>query len=83
MHWNDVPSATGYDIMVDGNIYDNGNSTSYKHAAIEPNSMHLYQIRAKRGYDDGEWSEVISLGSVGFNRFGYCCLQPPNKDCMG
>lgn len=67
VHWNDVPSATGYDIMVDGNIYDNGNSTSYKHAAIEPNSMHLYQIRAKRGYDDGEWSEVISARAlVGF-----------------
>ena len=64
VQWNGVSGATGYDIMVDGNIYDNGNRTLYKHAAVEPNSVHIYQIRAKRGLDNGEWSEVISAQAL-------------------
>lgn len=64
VQWNNVSGATGYDIMVDGNIYDNGNRISYRHAAVEPNSVHIYQIRAKRGSDYGEWSEVISAQAL-------------------
>ena len=62
--WDTVSGATGYEIMIDGNIYDNGNSTTYKHIGVEPNSMHIYQVRSKRDTDTSEWSEAISVRAL-------------------
>lgn len=62
--WDEVPGADGYEIMIDGNIYDAGNSTFHKHTGIEPNSMHIYQVRAIRNSDPGEWSEAITARAL-------------------
>lgn len=64
IQWDEVPNATGYDIMVDGNIYDNGDSTCYKHTGIEPNSLHFYQVRSKGNTVPGKWSGVISARAM-------------------
>lgn len=64
VQWNEVSGASSYEIMVDGNIYDNGNSTSYTHDGVEPNSLHIYRVRAISVFNTGEWSEVVSARTL-------------------
>ncbi len=75
--WDVVEGADGYDVMVDGMVIDNGANTSYFHSDLEPNSTHIYRVRAKKSvtqseasqdYGDitGEWSEaLIVLSALG------------------
>ncbi len=62
--WDDTEGATGYDILVDGKIIDNGNSTTYLHSDLEPNTLHVYRVRAKSGKYTGEWSEAITIFTI-------------------
>lgn len=64
VQWDEVPGAAGYDIMVDGNIYDNGDKTSYTHTGIEPDSLHIYRVRAKSEFNTGQWSEMVSARTL-------------------
>lgn len=46
--WDRVQNATeGYDIMADGDIINNGTSTTYTHTSLSPGTPHTYQVRAK------------------------------------
>ena len=56
--WNEVPGAVGYDIEVDGNIIDNGLSTSYVHNLTTPNSQHAYRVRARTQKATTAWSSI-------------------------
>ncbi|MBO8173606.1 MAG: hypothetical protein H0Z33_17195 [Bacillaceae bacterium] len=58
--WDPVPGATGYDVMVDGEVMDTGNSTTFVHKGLEPNSWHVYRVRAKSGDVVGEWSDAVT-----------------------
>lgn len=58
--WDEVEGADGYDIMADGVVIDNGNGLSYTHSGLEPNSVHIYRIRAKAGGITGQWSAELS-----------------------
>ncbi len=62
--WDPVEGATGYDVMVDGEVVDNGNSTTYTHIGLEPNTWHVYRVRAKSENVVGEWSEAITTATI-------------------
>ncbi|WP_339244333.1 PA14 domain-containing protein [Paenibacillus sp. FSL R10-2796] len=62
--WDKVEGATGYDILVDGEILDNGAETSYKHIGLEPYSWHVYRVRGKYGDFLGEWSDPLTKSTV-------------------
>ncbi|MFD1908610.1 fibronectin type III domain-containing protein [Paenibacillus rhizoplanae] len=62
--WDKVESATGYDLLVDGEVLNNEESLSYKHTGLEPYSWHNYRVRAKQGSFLGEWSEPLTISTV-------------------
>ncbi|MBJ6362770.1 fibronectin type III domain-containing protein [Paenibacillus sp. GCM10012307] len=57
--WKPDPTATGYDIEVDGKVNDIGLKTSYKHHRVAPGSEHKYRIRMRNLVGVGEWSDLI------------------------
>lgn len=57
--WNEVPGVTGYDISVDGTNVSAGNTLSYDHTDLLPDSQHTYKIRAVFDSGPGEWSPSI------------------------
>lgn len=60
VEWDEVSGATGYDIEVDGNVVDNGLSTSYLHSDLEQSGEHTYRVRAKNNGIIGQWSHSIT-----------------------
>ncbi|MFZ5988353.1 MAG: S8 family serine peptidase, partial [Bacillota bacterium] len=58
--WNAVIGASSYLIEVDGIAYDIGNSTSYKHTNLIPNTRHTYKVHAS---NQSVWSEKITVYS--------------------
>lgn len=58
--WDKVQGAVGYEVMVDGTVIDNGTSTSFTHADLEPGSTHIYIVRARSSKISGEWGEAFS-----------------------
>lgn len=59
VNWDSVNGATGYDIEVDGVVFDNRDGTSYLHDGLVPNSEHSYRVRARSGMTVSAWSEKI------------------------
>jgi hypothetical protein len=57
--WAEVEAATGYDVEVLGSPEDNGNSTTYTHMDLNPNTQRIYRVRAKNENGIGDWSEII------------------------
>ncbi|WP_202708414.1 fibronectin type III domain-containing protein, partial [Sporosalibacterium faouarense] len=62
--WDDVDGAVGYDVLVDGETIDNGNSTVFEHKDLEPNTWHYYRVRAKQGEYVGDWSDSITQATL-------------------
>ena len=58
--WDGVVGATGYDIEVDGSIY-NTNVTTYIDDELEPGIEHSYRIRAKNGNVISDWSQTVTM----------------------
>lgn len=58
--WDSVDGAEAYDIIVDGRVINNGNSTFYTHYNLEPNTVHTYMVRARNTEIIGEWSNTVS-----------------------
>lgn len=59
LEWDPVTGATGYEIQAYDTIIDNGASTRYVDAGINPNTQHTYRVRAKNSSGSGKWSELI------------------------
>lgn len=59
LEWDTVEGASGYELTIDGKFADIGLATSYTHSGLEPNSFHVYRIRAKSAEGPGAWSESI------------------------
>jgi chitodextrinase len=55
---------TGYEIEVDGILYDLGKNTSYTHANLDSPSTHTYRVRAKDGTTMGKWSQLLTLNTI-------------------
>ncbi|WNS43263.1 fibronectin type III domain-containing protein [Paenibacillus sp. MMS20-IR301] len=64
LSWDKVEGATGYDLLVDGEIIDNGQMTSYEHTGLEPYSWHVYRVRGKYGESLGEWSSALTKSTI-------------------
>lgn len=62
--WDAVPGATAYEVFVDGEVIDNGLSTTYIHDGLEPNTWHVYRVRAKSGTFAGDWSDGITWATL-------------------
>ncbi len=62
--WDEVPGATSYEVFVNGEVIDNGLSTTYIHDGLEPNTWHTYRVRAKSGDFAGDWSDGITLATL-------------------
>ncbi|MFZ5968691.1 MAG: fibronectin type III domain-containing protein [Bacillota bacterium] len=58
--WDAVVAAAGYDIEVDGDVIDNGSSTSYVHKELQPLTEHTYRVRAKNPGGISAWSELTT-----------------------
>ena len=46
--------------MVDGEVFDNGDKSTYSHINLKPNTLHTYMVRAKDKDNIGEWTDKIS-----------------------
>ncbi|QMV42432.1 fibronectin type III domain-containing protein [Cohnella cholangitidis] len=60
LSWTTVPGATTYELMVDGEVIDVGNVTTYLHDGLLPSSWHVYRVRAKSGSIPSPWSAVLT-----------------------
>lgn len=69
LKWDPVDGATGYEVLVDGVLLNNGSSTQFEHTGLEPFSRHVYRVRATSMAGIGDWSEAVSsLTSLGTPR---------------
>lgn len=59
INWDEVSGATGYDILVDGEVRDNGLRNSFRHESLKNSSVHVYSIRSKDGSLAGDWSDAV------------------------
>ncbi|WP_248930455.1 fibronectin type III domain-containing protein [Paenibacillus hamazuiensis] len=62
--WDAVPGASAYDVFVDGEVHDNGASTTFGHTGLQPYSWHVYRVRAKTAEMTGEWSEAATTATM-------------------
>lgn len=60
LSWEPVEGAETYDVLADGVLIDNGASNRFEHSGLEPNSRHVYRVRARSGSTVGDWSETVS-----------------------
>ncbi|HWR60238.1 MAG TPA: galactose oxidase [Clostridia bacterium] len=62
--WNNVPGATGYDIMVDDVLVNNGPNTNYKHTSLTPGTSHTYRVRSINAGDKSDWSNTVTATTL-------------------
>lgn len=55
LNWSPVPTATGYDVEVNGIIQNIGANTAFTHTGLSPNKAYTYRVRAKAA-TDSDWS---------------------------
>ena len=60
VNWDLVDGAQYYEVYVDGEIINNGNNTTYIHEISNPNTQHIYRIRAKNSITKSTWSDIYS-----------------------
>ena len=60
LQWDPVPGSTSYDLEVDGRTIGKITGTGYVHQDIEPNTMHLYRVRASNSGGVSEWSDRLA-----------------------
>ncbi len=58
--WDSVAGATAYEVEADGSVVE-VTSATYIHRDINPNSTHVYRVRAKKGSLLGEWSNKVTV----------------------
>lgn len=56
IEWQAVTGAAGYEVLADGEIRDVTTDTYYAHRGLQPNTLHVYRVRAKSGNAAGEWT---------------------------
>ena len=59
--WDAVPESEGYDVEIDGAIIDNGMETSCIHDGLTPNTNHTYKVRARKGSETSEWTQLLTV----------------------
>ena len=64
IEWTVVEAVTGYDIEVDGIIYNVGMDTIYEDNGLLPGSQHSYRVRARNIYGKSSWSDAVTYYSM-------------------
>ncbi len=59
--WSAATGADSYELSINGDIINTGNSTVYIQTEVQPNSYYEYKVRAARGAEKGEWSNTVTL----------------------
>ncbi|MCZ8518601.1 MULTISPECIES: RCC1 domain-containing protein [Paenibacillus] len=62
--WDAVTDASGYEIMIDEELLDAGNHTTYTKSGLTPETMHTFKIRAKNQKGFSGWSEPLSVSTL-------------------
>ena len=62
--WDAVEGATGYEMMVDGILYNVGNETAFNHSELAYHSTHTYKIRAINADGFSAWSDEMESTSL-------------------
>ncbi|MEA4846109.1 MAG: fibronectin type III domain-containing protein, partial [Clostridiaceae bacterium] len=62
--WDAVAADTEYEVEADGEIKDNGKSTTYIHGGLQPVTSHTYKIRPKKGEEKGPWCAVLAISTL-------------------
>ncbi len=65
LSWSSVNQAIRYDLEIDGNIVDVGNTTSYSHLNLFSGTTHKYKVRAICPFGTGEWSDEVGTITLG------------------
>ncbi len=63
--WDPVPNITGYEIEVNGVVYNCGLSLSYTHNSPENNKAHTYRVRSKNSMNISPWSSRLFASTLG------------------
>ncbi|GEM_PF-1860331 len=57
LQWDEVVGAESYELDVDGQVMDVGESVTYLHQGLSSNSTHTYRVRAKNSEGVSAWSD--------------------------
>lgn len=60
IRWNEVPGATGYDLLFDNKVYSL-TGTSKTFTGLLPDTSYSYQVRARTSNGTGEYSEESTI----------------------
>jgi len=58
--WDEVQHATGYQLEIDGQVVTT-TEPSYTHLSLNPETKHIYRVKATNPSGEGEWSEALTL----------------------
>lgn len=59
--WDTVKDAALYEIEIDGNKVVKCADTKYTDGFLQPNSDHIYRIKAKNSFIESEWSSILKI----------------------
>lgn len=57
--WDEVESATSYELLIDDMVYEVGNNLSFMHTDQPYNSTHTYKVRSRNEQGYSKWSAEI------------------------
>jgi len=61
INWSPVDRTDGYDIEVDGDIYNTDQDTIYEHNGMLPGSYHTYRVRGRNVYGMSDWCAPFTI----------------------
>ena len=61
LNWNAAARAESYEVEADGKVMDAGSGTTFTHSGLQPETPHVYRVRAKNIGGISGWSEPITV----------------------
>ena len=62
--WKGVDQAEGYEIEIDGEVFDLGTATTYVHTGLNKGEQHIYKIRAYNSKKVSSWTPRLILATL-------------------
>lgn len=63
LSWKQVTGAEGYDILIDGVLYEDV-SSPYTVEGLHPGAIHKFSLRAKNSSGKGKWNEEVFVWTL-------------------
>ncbi len=80
IEWNDSIGAAGYDIEVDGQLFESVTSP-YIHTGLQPGTEHHYRLRAKNPCGVGNWGDPFAIWTIP-DKVGALALKPMETEIL-